>query len=216
SPAIDPDGIMSNLPATIPGALVFTTLRNDERGGRDVMYPAPADVICPPVPRNACRSAASTTLAIKVRARSPKKTNLAWKWAKGAATLADELGDPRTDRTYGLCVWTNAPGALLALRVPPDATRWTAKSDGHLTYKDGAGTADGVRRVTLEPGLAGKAKAHVAAGGTNLLAPALGGIATPVIVQLVDHDSTLCFESIFESRDVQRNDMEALKAKRKL
>ncbi len=40
SPNIDPLAIMSNRPGSFE-ALFFTALRNDERGGRDVLYPGP-------------------------------------------------------------------------------------------------------------------------------------------------------------------------------
>src|SRR4029453_1474860 len=62
SPNVDHDAIMSNLPSDIPGALVFTALRNDDRGGRDVLYPALA---CPPAPRPGCRSAGTSSLTVK-------------------------------------------------------------------------------------------------------------------------------------------------------
>jgi hypothetical protein len=41
SPVVDPDAILSNRPARLPEALLFTALRNDDRGGRDVLYPPP-------------------------------------------------------------------------------------------------------------------------------------------------------------------------------
>jgi hypothetical protein len=42
SSAVDADAVLSDLPAHLPDALLFTALRNDDRGGRDVLYPAPA------------------------------------------------------------------------------------------------------------------------------------------------------------------------------
>ncbi len=40
SPNVDADAILSNLPPGGIPALLFTVLRNDDRGGRDVLYPA--------------------------------------------------------------------------------------------------------------------------------------------------------------------------------
>ena len=213
---VDPDVIMSNLPGTLPGALVFTTLRNDDRGGRDVLYPALPDVICPPVPRNHCRSAGSTTLKVKVDPSALERTKLTWKWQKGEATAIADLGNPLDVRTYGLCVWTGAPAARLsALRVPPDALEWTQKKDGGFGYKDRTRSADGVSVVKLKPGVAGKAKMQVTAAGVNLPAPVLGsGVATPVTAQLVDRDSAVCYESVFEAGHVTKNDGIKLEAKR--
>lgn len=45
SPNLDGDAIMSNRPLS-GAALVFTSLRNDERGGRDALYPAPPPTSC--------------------------------------------------------------------------------------------------------------------------------------------------------------------------
>lgn len=42
SPVVDFDAIVSDRPVTLPDALLFTSLRNDDRGGRDVLYPPPA------------------------------------------------------------------------------------------------------------------------------------------------------------------------------
>jgi len=43
SQAIDLNAIMSSQLTLLPEALLFTALRNDDRGGRDALYPAPAD-----------------------------------------------------------------------------------------------------------------------------------------------------------------------------
>jgi hypothetical protein len=216
SPNVDPDVIMSNLPATLPGALVFTTLRNDDRGGRDALYPALPDAVCPPVPRNACRSAGSTTLKVRVEAGAPDRAKIVWKWQKGAPTTGADLGDPRAARTYGLCVWAGgAPGPLAALLVPPDALKWVPKRDGGFAYKDRTRSADGVSSVKLKPGLAGKPRMQLTAAGVNVPAPVLGvGVATPVVAQLVDRDSAVCYESVFEPAHVTKNDGVKLEGKR--
>jgi len=46
SPNVNLDAVMSNFPATFP-ALLFTELTNDERGGRDALYPGPPSSACP-------------------------------------------------------------------------------------------------------------------------------------------------------------------------
>lgn len=215
SPAVDPDAVMSNLPATIPGALVLTALRNDELGGRDALYPALADAICPPVPRNACRSAQAGQLRIAATPGQPGKSKLVWTWSKGAEMPVAALGDPRTTRTYGVCVWAGTPAVrLTALRVPPDAARWRQKDSGALVYEDKSAAADGVTGATLTPGTDGKTKVRVKALGANVPLPALGNVPAPIVVQLVDHDSRSCAESTFGVDDVRRNDARLLKAQR--
>lgn len=216
SPVVDQDAVMSNLPATIPGALVLTALRNDERGGRDALYPALPEAICPPVPRNACRSAAVNAFAITRKPGKPKKTKLAWRWQKGAEVTAAALGDPRSARTFGLCAWSGTPAVLLAaVRVPPDAAKWTPTNAGGFAYRDRGRTASGVGRMCLTPGTAGKGKLQLLAGGANLPAPSLGSLGVPLVVQLVDHDSSACYESRFEAADVETNALDVLKARRR-
>lgn len=215
SPSVDPDAVMSNLPATLPGALVFTALRNDELGGRDALYPALPDAICPPVPRNACRSSTAGKLEIAATSGQPGTSKLTWTSSKGAATTIGALGDPRVSRTYGVCVWAGTPATrVVALRVPPDATKWRRKGNGTFVYEDKTAVADGVTGAMLTPGADGKAKVRVKAAGANLPVPALGDVPAPIVVQLVDHDSPGCAESTFTAADVRRNDARALKAKR--
>ena len=210
---IDADAVMSNFPTTIPGALVLTALRNDDRGGRDVLYPASTTIVCPPIPRTHCRAAARGALAIKTVAGVPAKTRLAWTWSKGAATTLAELGDPLTTRITGLCVYSGAPAPLLALRVPPDRLLWKAKGTTGFAYADRAASADGAKKAVLKSGAAGKASAVFAAGGVTMPAPALGALPAPITVQLVDHDSAVCLESMFAAVDLKANTASRLKAK---
>jgi hypothetical protein len=210
---IDVDAVMSNFPTSIPGALVLTALRNDNRGGRDVLYPAPATVICPPIPRTHCRVAARGALAVKTVAGVRAKTRLAWTWSKGAATTLAELGDPLTTRITGLCIYSGAPAPLLALRVPPDPLLWKAKGATGFAYADRAASADGVKKVVLKSGAAGKASAAFAAGGVTMPVPALGALPAPMTVQLVNHDSVVCLESVFAADDLKTNTATKLKAK---
>ena len=210
---IDGDAVMSNFPATIPGALVLTALRNDDRGGRDVLYPASSSVICPPIRRTNCRAAAQGVLVVKTPAGSPAKTKLTWKWTKGlAATELAELGDPLATRTYGLCVYTGTPARLLALRIPSDAGKWKPKGTG-FSYADPTRTADGVKKVVLQSGVPGKPKVVVIAGGPSMPVPVLGAVPAPLTVQVVDQESAVCFESVFDGAELRVNDAEQLKAK---
>jgi len=45
SPTVDPNAVMSNSP-TVIDALLLTALSNDERGGRDALYPGPPETDC--------------------------------------------------------------------------------------------------------------------------------------------------------------------------
>jgi hypothetical protein len=209
---IDVDAVMTNFPTSIPGALVLTALRNDDRGGRDVLYPAPTTVVCPPIPRTHCRAPARGALTIKTAPGAPAKTRLAWKWSKGAATTLADLGDPLTTRITGLCVYSGAPARLLELRVPPDALRWKAKGTTGFAYADRTGSADGAKRIVLKSA-AGRPSATFVAGGVTMPVPGLGALPAPITAQLVDHDSALCLQTVFAADDLTANTATKLKAK---
>ena len=211
---IDSNAVMTNFPTSIPGALTRTTLTNDDRGGRDVLYPAPATVICPPIRRTHCRDAGRSSLVVKTQPANPAKASLTWKWSKGtqAITVA-ELGNPLLTRTQGLCVYTGTPTRLLALRVPPSAAKWKARKNGGFGYSDAARAADGVKTLQLKTGEAGKPVASLKAGGMTMPVPALGALATPITVQLVDQESALCLQSVFSATDLRHNDADKLQAK---
>ena len=210
---VDPDAVMSNFPASIPAALVLTALRNDDRGGRDVLYPAPTTVICPPIRRTNCRAAARAVLVVKTPPGNPAKTKLTWKWTNGlAATALAELGDPLATRTHGLCIYTGTPARLLALRIPPDTGKWKPKGPGFV-YADPSRMADGVKKVVLQSGVPGKPKAVVIAGGLAMPVPVLGALTAPLTVQLVDQESAVCFEAVFAADEILVDDARQLKAK---
>lgn len=211
---IDGNAVLTNFPTAIPAGLTLTALTADDRGGRDVLYPSPSNLICPPIPRTACRDAGGSTLLVKRDLAKPAKSTLLWTWAKGSALPVNDLGNQLTTRTHGLCVYTGAPAPLLALRVPPGAATWKAKKNGKgFLYADKTRAADGTRAIALTVGAAGKSSASFRAGGVTMPVPALGAVPGPVTVQLVNTESAVCLESVFSAGDITRNDDGQLKAK---
>ena len=64
---------------------------------------------------------------------------------------------------------------------------------------------DGLKRVKVQPGAAGKAKASVAGLGTNLELPSPMNVTLPVLAQLqVEHGA--CFESTFTTAKLSVED----------
>ena len=71
SPNIDAEAVMSNRPSFV--GLLLTALRNDDRGGRDVLYPAlGGTALCGATPRRGCRTARRSVLLIE-RPGNPSK-----------------------------------------------------------------------------------------------------------------------------------------------
>jgi len=165
-------------------------------------------------PRAGCRAAGQGTLAIK-RASDDRKDKLQFSWLRGTATKA-ELSDPLGTARYTLCVYDQSEAVLEATLLPAETCNgkpcWVEDSEGYK-YKDKFGVEEGVTRVQLQgSGTSAKAKILMKGKGANLLEPALP-LTGPVLVQLVNEDSGLCFEATFDSAGVVRNDGEQFKAK---
>lgn len=77
-------------------------------------------------------------------------------------------------------------------------------------YSDKLLDPDGLKKVVLKPGAAGKAKIAVKGKGANLAMPALP-LTTPVRVQVLRRGTPTCWEGTFDTAD--RNDVEVFKAR---
>jgi len=178
----------------------------------------PIGVSCPATPAAGCRSAGKSIVKIKDDP-DPAREFFLWKWVRGAATTQSELGaDPVGGSTsYAVCLYDESgtvPSLAMELQVnragdlcagkpcfkaiggaPPSGRGWK--------YKDSARASDGVERLILKGGTAGKAKMVVKAKGASLPLPApfsgamLLAQDTDAIVQLHTSDGGECFESVF-------------------
>jgi cysteine-rich repeat protein len=162
--------------------------------------------------RTGCRSALKSSLTIKNP--SGDKDKLIWKWLKGAATTLGEFGSPTTTTEYALCVYAGTSAVpIIEAEVAPSGTLWAPAGTTGLKYKDPAGTADGVTKVTLKEGVAGKAKALLKGKGADLPNPPAGPYTLPVTAQLVNSDNSVCFEGVYDLADIKKNEAEQFKAK---
>lgn len=161
-------------------------------------------------PQGGCRTAGKSMLLLKNKS-DDAKDKLVWKWLKGAATTLGELGMPTGTTNYTLCLYSGTSSAAVAI---PAGASWQALGTKGFKYKDSTGTPDGAQKATLKSGAAAKAKALVKGKGANLPdllgAPAL---ALPVTAQLVNDTNNVCFEGVFDSGDVLKNDPALFKAK---
>jgi hypothetical protein len=163
---------------------------------------------CPASPASGCRSAGKSLLLYKNSA-DDTKDKLIWKWIKGDATTLAELGVPTGTTNYALCVYAGTAVATVNLLA---GSNWQAAGTG-FTFKDPTGTPDGAQKALIKSGGAGKAKALVKGKGTNLPDTFTGPLTLPVTAQLVNEGSNLCFEGVFNSVDVVKNDGTNFKAK---
>src|SRR5262249_40443062 len=145
--------VMNQLPSDI-NALFYTSLRNDDRGGRDVLYPAldTTQEVCQPSPEVGCRTARQSKLQMRDNAGTDAKDKLLWKWSTGDATLAADFGAPDGATRYSLCVYRGAlPARLEELALLP-GTSWQSLGDKGFKYKDAARLPHGVRGTLLKAG----------------------------------------------------------------
>ncbi len=206
--------VMGRIPPD-PNAIFYTTLRNDDRGGRDVLYPAPGATqdICQPAPSAVCRTALKSLLQIRDDASDDGRDKLLWKWLKGAATTVPDFGTPATDTRYSLCLYKGALPLLVAeAALPPGAGRWSAFAKG-FHYDDAGQSPHGVLKGLFKEGLDTKAKIILKAGGPNLPDALLPIGSAPVVAQLVRADIARCWEGRYEIGDVTADSASLFKAK---
>lgn len=152
-----------------------------------------------------CRSAQSNGLGVRTDSAHPRKDKLGWKWTKGEATSLSDFGMPAGTTSYTLCLFAGTGNAVFDhAEVPPSPAKWSALAGRGFKYKDAAGSADGIAKMTLVAGAAGKAKIIVKGegGGLSLGSPPYG---LPVTVQMTNSSTSACWASTFDAADIKRN-----------
>lgn len=176
--------------------------------------------ICPTTPDPACSvpiAPRKSTLVMK-RGNTSDKDSLVWTWTSGPATTSADFGNPRGAGRITACIY-DATGGGAHLRevlvIPPGGTCgkkpcWKATKKG-FDYTDRAGSADGVSKLTLLSGGAGKSKVVLRAKGTALPLPELP-LAAPVTIQLRTA-ADQCFGATFATPSPVRDPAQQFKGK---
>ena len=169
---------------------------------------------CVAAPRMGCRGALKSILLLK-NDTDDSKDKLIWKWIKGDMTVQADFGVPTGTTNYALCIYAGTANALLDdPQIPASATLWSPISTKGYKYKDPAGSEDGIQKVILKGGDQGKAKALVKGKGSGLPQPTLSpSVPLPVTAQLVNSANNNCFEGVYDSGAVIKNDGVQFKAK---
>lgn len=169
--------------------------------------------LCPPVPLGACKTApeGQSQLTVQQKWLTPGTGRLQWSWKKGEEVLASELGDPRTNSRFGLCIWDGRGGVptLVASMHVANGAGWSHKGEGRFDFKDKRGSQQGVTRLALKAGANRKASTALQAKGFFLELPDPApfvrfAIDPDVTVQLVSSDGT-CWTSTFTPGDFKKN-----------
>jgi Glycosyl hydrolases family 18 len=156
---------------------------------------------CDPTPRAGCDAAGKSALTVA-------NGKLTWSFQKGVAarTLAD-FGTPATSTTYTLCLYDHGARVWQA-KVGP-GPGWRQNGRFGWAYK----AKDGITRVALRGGDAGKPKVQVKGRGA-----AVATLTTPladpidVTVQLVQNASAVCWSDTYTGARI--NNADAFRATR--
>jgi len=159
-----------------------------------------------------CLTTAKSMLVVQ-SSSNDAQDKLLFKWMKGPQTAQTDFGDPLHTADYALCLYTGTQHTLLThVTIPASATKWAPRSDRGYRYKDGGGTAAGVIKALLKSGEAGKSLVQVKGKGVNLPDPVFSFLPLPVTAQLVNSQTNTCFEAVYQSADLKKNDAGRFKA----
>lgn len=113
-----------------------------------------------------------------------KKDALVWKFNKGPAVVAADLGNPVTGSTaYGICAWETVNGGTLPFfsQVLPagglcngkPCWKYSGKATDPkgVTYGDSLRVASGIKDLKIQTGIVGKSSLKLNIGGDNFPAP---------------------------------------------
>lgn len=168
---------------------------------------------CVSAPHTGCRSAGRSMLMLKNSAND-NKDKLVFKWLKGAATDTSDFGDPQATSEYALCIYTDAASTpLVEATIPASSSHWTPMSTKGFKYKNTTGSPDGVTKVKLKSGTAGKAMVLVNGKGAHLPYPVFSHLPLSVTARIVNNETDACFEATYGPATVKRNDLGLFKAK---
>ena len=184
-----------------------------ENVGINTPEPTPA---CAPTPEPCRTPTASGKSQLQIKNTAPdEKDRLQWKWRAGAATTKADYGNPVTTHGYDLCFYEN--DALIASQTIPASgvcagrPCWAEKTKS-FDYKDKDFSPDGIEKVQLKEGVAGKASIQVKGRSGALGLPALSPPTGTVDVQLRRRDGGICFGTTF-SAPFSKDDGTSLKDK---
>jgi hypothetical protein len=160
---------------------------------------------CTPDPRSDCLSAEPSGAKLAIAADADAtRDSLKLQWRAADAVALSDFGDPASTTGYAICLYD-----ALGLGASDDAPAgrscggrpcWRA-STSTIHYKDPSTTPDGIRKMTLVAGNAGRARIDLTGRGANLRLPPLP-LTAPFEVQLQRSDGGQCYSAAFSAAPV--------------
>jgi hypothetical protein len=179
----------------------------------------PSTGLCGPGPRTDCfESTVAGKSRVLVKDKDPDRADLTvWKWIKGEATTLADFGSPETTSEYTLCVFDDGTEVFRST-INAGGTCgltpcWRPLGSAGFKYINRDRTPDGILKVLLKSGTAGKAKVILKGKGDNLPFPAsMLPMETPVKVQLSNDDPGTCWQTTHVSMGPLINSIDQYKA----
>lgn len=159
-------------------------------------------------PAITCKAADKGSLSLDARSQK-----LVWKWTKGDATTAAELGNPlNAGSTYALCAYDTLaalPSLVLRADFSASAAAWRVLGDGTLKYASKSGAPGGIVAAKLSPGVADRARLLVKARsvrmGSSLAVPPLPFSEDPSVTVQLRSSTGACWSQSYVA-PARRND----------
>jgi hypothetical protein len=147
-----------------------------------------------------------------------RRDRLIWKVIGGEPTLSEEFGVPMATADYVMCLYGGTVPSPLEngqLLVPASVEKWTALRTTGYRYTDPEALESGVQSIVLRAGGHRGTTALVRGRSTqlpNLVLP-VPASRLPLLVQLVNSETSTCWETHFAASDIANNSADHLGAK---
>lgn len=173
-----------------------------------LMSDGTATDVCAPTPRPCRTPAVAEKASVYLNDKTgASKDGFQWAWKAGAATTKAEFGDPDGTDDYLLCVYggnvLRATMHLPAGGVCSGRACWSENSKG-FAYKNKALTPNGIAQLKLKEGIDGKAQIQVKGRGTNVPLPPIPSLASPLVVQLANDGTGMCWAAQYTFPPAQK------------
>ena len=206
------DGVACTADACVPGSGCAYVPEHGACGPCTACDPAAG---CVTGPRDGC-GGPIVPLAAKLklkRAGAATGDLLLWKLAKGDETLPGAFGDPLAGDDLSVCLYDESattPALVLRADAPAGGTCgaapcWQVIGSTGFRYKDRERTPDGLLKLQMKAGSAGRTRVSVKGKGENL--PALPPLPLSLPSRVQVHSAAgACWEAVYDEEGVVRND----------
>ncbi len=172
---------------------------------------------CPPAPSESCRHALSTRLTL-VSKGDHTHDKLSIRFNRGQSATFAELANPTATAEYRLCLYAGGSLALGA-DVPAGGTCsgkpcWAVQPTKGFKFKDKTAENDGILTIRAKASLKDRTSIQAKGRGAALTDLSLP-LAEPVVAEMHNVESGLCFTTSYSGAEIRENDSSSGKLKAK-